>query len=106
MTTSGLRISRIRPLLAPAILEEDIPLSESHEAAVEKHRRAVEAILDGRDSRWLAIVGPCSIHDPTAALDYTQRLKGLADELAERVLIIMRVYFEKTAHSHRLERPH
>jgi 3-deoxy-7-phosphoheptulonate synthase len=95
MTTSGLRISRIRPLLAPAILEEDIPLSESREAAVEKHRRAVEAILDGRDSRWLAIVGPCSIHDPTAALDYAQRLKGLADELAERVLIIMRVYFEK-----------
>ena len=95
MTISDLRIGRIRPLLAPAILEEDIPLSTSGAAVVQENRRAVEAILDGRDSRWLAIVGPCSIHDPAAALDYAEQLKAVADDVAERMLVLMRVYFEK-----------
>ena len=95
MTTSDLRISKIRPLIAPAILEEEIPLDSSRAAVVSDHRRAVEAILAGRDRRWLAIVGPCSIHDTKAAVEYAHRLKAVADELSERVLVVMRVYFEK-----------
>ena len=68
--TADLRISTARPLLSPAILEEDLPLSEAGAATVQAARRAVGEILAGRDDRLLAVVGPCSIHDPAAALDY------------------------------------
>ena len=95
MRTDDLRIKRIRPLIAPAILAEDIPLTEAAAAVVAAGRRALEAILDGRDTRLAVIVGPCSIHDPLAAVDYARRLKPLADAVADRLLLIMRVYFEK-----------
>jgi 3-deoxy-7-phosphoheptulonate synthase len=95
MRTDDLRISRVRPLLAPAILAEDIPLTDAAASVVAAGRRALEAILDGRDSRLAVIVGPCSIHDPAAAIDYAQQLKPLADAVADRLLIVMRVYFEK-----------
>src|SRR5262245_26317664 len=95
MRTDDLRIKRIRPLLAPAILVEEIPLTEAAAAVVARGRRALEAILDGRDPRLAVIVGPCSIHDPAAALDYARRLKVLADAVADQMLIVMRVYFEK-----------
>ena len=58
-------------------------------------RRAIEAILDGKDSRLLVVVGPCSVHDTKAALEYATRLKPIADALADALLIVMRVYFEK-----------
>jgi 3-deoxy-7-phosphoheptulonate synthase len=93
--TSDLRIRTARPLLSPAILEEDLPLSEAGAALVHESRRAVEAIVTGRDDRLLAVVGPCSIHDPAAALDYARRLKPVADRLARDLLVVMRVYFEK-----------
>jgi 3-deoxy-7-phosphoheptulonate synthase len=93
--TSDLRISTARPLLSPAILEEDLPLSDAGGAAVQAARRAIGAVLAGRDDRLLAIVGPCSIHDPAAALDYAKRLKPVADRLARDLLVVMRVYFEK-----------
>ena len=93
--TADLRIRTARPLLSPAILEEDLPLSESGAALVDAARRAIGEILHGRDRRLLAIVGPCSIHDPAAALDYAQRLKPVADRLARDLLVVMRVYFEK-----------
>jgi 3-deoxy-7-phosphoheptulonate synthase len=95
MRTDDLRIKRIRPLLAPAILAEEIPLTDAAAAVVARGRRALEAILDGRDPRLAVIVGPCSIHDPAAALDYARQLKALADAVADRLLIVMRVYFEK-----------
>ena len=95
MRTDDLRINRIRPLIAPAILAEDIPLTDAASAVVAGGRRALEAILDGRDPRLAVIVGPCSIHDPAAAVEYAQRLKPLADSVADRLLVIMRVYFEK-----------
>jgi 3-deoxy-7-phosphoheptulonate synthase len=95
MRTDDLRINRIRPLIAPAILAEDIPLTDAASAVVAGGRRALEAILDGRDTRLAVIVGPCSIHDPAAAVEYAQRLKALADSVADRLLVIMRVYFEK-----------
>ena len=95
LPTSDLRISTARPLLSPAILEEDLPLLEAGATLVQAGRRAVGDILFGRDDRLLAIVGPCSIHDPAAALDYAKKLKPVADRLARDLLVVMRVYFEK-----------
>lgn len=95
MRTDDLRISRIRPLLAPAILSEEIPLTPRAKELVTMARRTIEAILEGRDTRLLIVVGPCSIHDPRAAIDYAQRLKTLADQVGQQVFIAMRVYFEK-----------
>jgi len=95
MRTDDLRIRRVRPLLAPAILAEEIPLTTRASQCVTGARRTLEAILDGRDPRLFAVIGPCSIHDPHAAVDYATRLKKLADDVAERIFIVMRVYFEK-----------
>jgi 3-deoxy-7-phosphoheptulonate synthase len=93
--TADLRIRTARPLLSPATLEEDLPLPESGAVLVDASRRAIGEILQGRDRRLLAIVGPCSIHDPVAALDYARKLKPVADRLARDLLVVMRVYFEK-----------
>jgi 3-deoxy-7-phosphoheptulonate synthase len=90
-----LRISQIRPLLSPAVLSEELPLSEVGADFVDRSRRAIEAILEESDARLLVVVGPCSIHDPAAALDYAQRLEPLSKRLADDLLIVMRVYFEK-----------
>src|SRR5438552_14135084 len=95
MRTDDLRIRRVRPLLAPAILAEEIPLTTRASHCVATARRTIEAILDGRDPRLFAVIGPCSIHDPKAAIDYATRLRTLADEVAERIFIAMRLYFEK-----------
>jgi len=95
MQTDDLRISRVRPLLAPAILAEEIQVTPEGGECVVQARRTIEAILVGRDSRLLAIIGPCSIHDPKAALDYAERLRELADNVSDRIFIVMRVYFEK-----------
>jgi 3-deoxy-7-phosphoheptulonate synthase len=93
--TDDLRISRVRPLLAPAILFEEIPVTPRGSECVTGARRAIEAILEGRDARLLAIVGPCSIHDPKAAVEYALRLRELAISVRDRICIVMRVYFEK-----------
>jgi 3-deoxy-7-phosphoheptulonate synthase len=93
--TSDLRIRTARPLLSPAILEEDLPLPEAGAALVDAARHAIGEILHGRDDRLLAIVGPCSIHDPASALDYARQLKLVAENLSRDLLVVMRVYFEK-----------
>lgn len=93
--TSDLRISTARPLLSPAMLEEDLPLPDAGAALVQAARRTIADILAGRDDRLVAIVGPCSIHDPAAALDYARKLKPVADRLARDLFVVMRVYFEK-----------
>ncbi len=95
MQTNNLRISRIRPLISPAILAEEIPVTSSAANYIKRARERVAAIIEHRDPRLLAVVGPCSIHDPKAALEYAQHLRKLADEVVERVFIVMRVYFEK-----------
>ena len=95
MKTDDLRIVKTHPLLAPAILAEEIPLTEAASSKVYESRRAIEAILDGKDARLLVIVGPCSIHDTRAALEYATKLRPIADALADALLIVMRVYFEK-----------
>jgi 3-deoxy-7-phosphoheptulonate synthase len=95
MKTDDLRIVKTRPLLAPAILAEEIPLTDTAAARVYETRRAIEAILDGEDARLLVVVGPCSVHDTKAALEYASKLKPIADALSGALLIVMRVYFEK-----------
>ncbi|MFP4550796.1 MAG: 3-deoxy-7-phosphoheptulonate synthase [Spirochaetales bacterium] len=93
--TSDIRIIGVDPLVPPRVLKEEFPLSERSEHVVLEGRRAIEAIINHEDERMLAVVGPCSIHDPDAALDYAGRLKELHDELSDRLFIVMRVYFEK-----------
>ena len=95
MKTDDLRIVKTHPLIAPAILAEEIPLTEAAAKKVSESRRAIEAILDSKDARLLVVVGPCSIHDTTAALEYADRLRQVSDALADALLIVMRVYFEK-----------
>jgi 3-deoxy-7-phosphoheptulonate synthase len=94
-TTDDLRITGIKELVSPESLIHSIPVTDSAAATVRTGRQAIHRILTGEDDRVLAVVGPCSIHDPAAARDYGARLKALSDELAEQVLVVMRVYFEK-----------
>jgi 3-deoxy-7-phosphoheptulonate synthase len=93
--TGNLRIDSLRPLLSPAILLEELPLSPASIATVAEARREVARILHGKDDRLLVVVGPCSIHDPAAALAYADGLRALADRLRDALCIVMRVYFEK-----------
>lgn len=89
------RIQDIKPLIPPQILMEDLPLSPKALSTVESGRRQAEAIIAGEDDRLLVVVGPCSIHDVDAAKEYAQKLKDYADSVADDLLIVMRVYFEK-----------
>ena len=93
--TRDLRVESFRPLLSPAILLEELPLSELGSLTVARGREEVGRILNGRDDRLVVIVGPCSIHDADAARDYARRLKAVADRLAGELCVVMRVYFEK-----------
>jgi 3-deoxy-7-phosphoheptulonate synthase len=93
--TDDLRITQVRPLIPPAILLEEIPITEQASNVVSNTRAAVADVLDGRDPRLVVIVGPCSIHDPKAALDYAERLKALAVRYEDRLIVVMRSYFEK-----------
>ena len=95
MKTDDLRIVKTHPLLSPAILAEEIPLTGTAATRVYETRRAIEAIIDGKDARILVVVGPCSIHDTRAGLEYATKLKPISDALADALLIVMRVYFEK-----------
>jgi 3-deoxy-7-phosphoheptulonate synthase len=93
--TSNLRIKGIRPLISPAILMEQLPLTSERATLVQQSRRASSRILSGEDDRLLVVVGPCSIHDAGAALDYAGRLATVARDYAGELLIVLRVYFEK-----------
>jgi 3-deoxy-7-phosphoheptulonate synthase len=93
--TSNLRIRSLEPLVPPARLTALLPLDDAATRTIVAGRAAVEAVLTGTDPRLMAIVGPCSIHDLDAARDYAHRLAALAARLGDRLLVIMRVYFEK-----------
>jgi 3-deoxy-7-phosphoheptulonate synthase len=93
--TRDLRVENIRPLLPPAILLEELPLGEAAAQTVSRGREDVARILWGDDDRLIVIVGPCSIHDPKAGLEYARRLRALGDRLAGDLKLVMRVYFEK-----------
>ncbi len=93
--TDDARIGGYRPLIPPAILMEELPLDERAAHTVAQAREAVANIIKGDDDRLLVVAGPCSIHDPKAALEYAADLRQAADLLGEDLLIVMRVYFEK-----------
>ena len=82
-------------LITPELLKSALPMSESIHDTLAASRKVIEDILDRQDPRVFVVVGPCSIHDPSAALEYARRLKVLADELSDTLYIVMRVYFEK-----------
>ena len=90
-----LRIRNSQPLITPAVLSDELPVPDSAAALVYEARRTIAAILAGTDPRLLVIVGPCSIHDVEAALEYAHRLRDLAVKLQDSLFTVMRVYFEK-----------
>ncbi|BCB81915.1 3-deoxy-7-phosphoheptulonate synthase [Phytohabitans flavus] len=92
---SDQRIDKVVPLVSPALLHHELPLDDNLSAAVVEGRRAVARVLDGEDDRLMVVVGPCSVHDTVAALEYADRLAETAARLADDLLIVMRVYFEK-----------
>ena len=94
-TTDDLRIKEIKELSTPDEVMREIPRTLTATRVVMTARNAIHAILSGADDRLLIVVGPCSIHDPIAAIDYATRLSALRERLADRLEIVMRVYFEK-----------
>ena len=94
-TTDDLRIREIKELSTPEEVMREIPRTLTATRIVMAARNAIHAILQGTDDRLLVVVGPCSIHDPAAAVDYAERLASLRERLADRIEIVMRVYFEK-----------
>lgn len=92
---SDLRVITNRPLLSPRDLKHALPMPESAGATVVRGRETVQRILRRQDPRLLVVVGPCSIHDPKAAMEYARRLAALMPEVSDQLVLVMRVYFEK-----------
>lgn len=93
--TDDLRIGDIKPLISPAVLSYYLPITDKASEVVSNSRKECEAVLAGEDDRLLVVVGPCSIHDTGAAIEYATRLKETAARYADDLVIVMRVYFEK-----------
>jgi 3-deoxy-7-phosphoheptulonate synthase len=95
MKIEDVNVTGMRPLTTPYQLKRALPSGEGVREMIAGSRAAIADVLEGRDQRFMVIVGPCSIHDPHAAYEYARRLKALADELDDRLLVVMRTYFEK-----------
>jgi len=95
LQTHDLRVRELVPLVPPRELKASLPVTTAANTTVFTGRQAVQNILTREDDRLLVVVGPCSIHDPEAAMEYAARLRALAGELEDRLFVIMRVYFEK-----------
>jgi 3-deoxy-7-phosphoheptulonate synthase len=93
--TQFINIVSTVPLVAPKVLKTELAITPAVTKTVLDNRATIQRILTGDERRMLVVVGPCSIHDPKAAVEYATRLKELADKVAERMLLVMRVYFEK-----------
>ena len=93
--TDDLRIAQLRPLIPPAILMEELPITEKISTVIAAARKDAAAIVRGEDDRLLVVVGPCSIHDPEAALEYATQLAQVRERLSDDLCLFMRVYFEK-----------
>ncbi len=93
--TENLNIAAVDHMPSPEEIKARVPLTERAAAVVLNGRKTLADILDRRDNRLFVVIGPCSIHDPVAGLDYARRLKALADEVASTMQLVMRVYFEK-----------
>ncbi len=92
---ADLHIAREEILPAPFELHREFPVSDDEATHIERSRAAVQAIVGGRDERLLAIVGPCSIHDPDSAIEYASRLRNFSGRVSDALFPVMRVYFEK-----------
>lgn len=93
--TDDVRIAATKELVSPAQIHEQFPLTETAANCTSEGRKQIEAIMAGEDDRLVVVVGPCSIHDPKSALEYAGKLAKLRDELADDLMLVMRVYFEK-----------
>ncbi len=93
--THNLNVARMQSLITPRSLKEALPVGATSHATVVGSRETIRAILAGRDPRFLALVGPCSIHDVEAANEYARRLAKVREELSDRIVVMMRAYFEK-----------
>lgn len=94
-STGNVRVNNMRPLLPPAILSEELPVTDEVAESVSAARAAIAKAITGEDDRLVVVVGPCSIHDVEAAKAYAQELVKIRDEIKDDVLVVMRVYFEK-----------
>jgi 3-deoxy-7-phosphoheptulonate synthase len=94
-STDDLRIKAVNPLISPAVLNYYLPITSQAAELVTSSRQGATDILQGRDDRLMVVIGPCSIHDPEASLEYGDRLKPLIDKYSDDLHILMRVYFEK-----------
>ncbi|MFA7249868.1 MAG: 3-deoxy-7-phosphoheptulonate synthase, partial [Dehalococcoidia bacterium] len=94
-STSDVNVARTEPLMSPDELDREIPLTQAAIDTVIRSRKAIRDILHGDDPRMVMVVGPCSIHDEASTLEYAGRLARLAKELEDRIVVVMRVYFEK-----------
>src|SRR5690348_15445656 len=93
--TADVRIKQLKQLIRPAALMDELPISEPVSTLVARTREDAARIIHGQDDRLLAVVGPCSMHDPAAGLDYAKKLAAVARELQDDLVVVMRVYFEK-----------
>ncbi len=93
--TYDVNVKEFKPLTSPAVIKEELPISEDVAQTVINGRKDVENILRGKDKRLLVIAGPCSIHDTVAALEYAEKMTALRNEVKDKINLIMRVYFEK-----------
>ncbi len=91
----NINVRTIEPLISPAALKAELPMTDAAAETVAESREAVKRILAGDDPRLMIVVGPCSIHDEKAGLEYAEKLAGLARRVSDRFLVLMRVYFEK-----------
>ena len=94
-STSDLHVVETRPLMSPALIHRDLPLDKEASGVVSTTRDKIQSILHGNDPRILVIVGPCSVHDVDAAIEYANRLAPLREKYSQKLEIVMRVYFEK-----------
>jgi len=93
--TNNLKVASLTPIIAPAELKRVFPLSKESAEFVAQSRNHIQDIICNRDHRLMAVIGPCSIHDPDAAIDYARKLAKLSQEIDDQIFIVMRVYFEK-----------
>jgi len=95
LKTDDLRIIETQELSTPEDVRQELPITDLSAKTILNSRKVIEDILDGKDDRIFVVIGPCSIHDPIAAMDYAKKLNKISQEVSENLFIIMRVYFEK-----------
>ena len=93
--TDDTRIISLQEVISPETLHQELPITDAAAETTVTTREAIHKVLHGEDDRLLVVIGPCSVHDTAAALDYAARLKPYIDSLSEDLIIVMRVYFEK-----------